>query len=91
MSPSDADVLATFRARVNMSADELAAWLDARWPGRVTSLNWGPWKTDGMVSAEVERLMNSRGVTLIPFDRGVAALLDELDRGPWWPPASDPR
>ena len=28
MSPSDADVLATFRARVNMSADELAAWLD---------------------------------------------------------------
>ena len=28
MSPSDADVLATFRARVNMTADELAAWLD---------------------------------------------------------------
>ncbi|MGB7796333.1 MAG: SDR family NAD(P)-dependent oxidoreductase [Pseudonocardiaceae bacterium] len=68
-------------AAANEVLNKLAAWLDARWPGRVTSLNWGPWKTDGMVSAEVERLMNSRGVTLIPFDRGVAALLDELDRG----------
>ena len=68
-------------AAANEVLNKLAAWLDARWPGRVTSLNWGPWKTDGMVSAEVERLMNSRGVTLIPFDHGVAALLDELDRG----------
>jgi NAD(P)-dependent dehydrogenase (short-subunit alcohol dehydrogenase family) len=68
-------------AAANEVLNKLAAWLNARWPGRVVSLNWGPWKTAGMVSDEVERLMNKRGVQLIPPDRGVAALLDELDRG----------
>ena len=68
-------------AAANEVLNKLAAWLDARWPGRVVSLNWGPWKTAGMVSDEVERLMNERGVRLIRPECGVAALIDELDRG----------
>ncbi len=68
-------------AAANEVLNKLAAWLDARWPGRVVSLNWGPWKTAGMVSDEVQRLFNQRGIQLIDPQRGVAALIDELDRG----------
>ncbi|MGH3940756.1 MAG: SDR family oxidoreductase [Pseudonocardiaceae bacterium] len=68
-------------AAANEVLNKLAAWLDARWPGRVVSLNWGPWKTAGMVSDEVQRRFNQRGIQLIPPQHGVAALLDELERG----------
>jgi acyl transferase domain-containing protein/NAD(P)H-dependent flavin oxidoreductase YrpB (nitropropane dioxygenase family) len=68
-------------AAANEVLNKLAAWLDARWPGRVVSLNWGPWKTAGMVSDELERMFNQRGIQLIQPERGVAGLIDELDRG----------
>ncbi|MGQ0776433.1 MAG: SDR family NAD(P)-dependent oxidoreductase [Pseudonocardiales bacterium] len=68
-------------AAANEVLNKLAAWLDARWPGRVVSLNWGPWKTAGMVSDQVERILNQRGIQLIRPQRGVTALIDELDRG----------
>lgn len=61
--------------------NKLAAELDTCWPGRVVSLLWGPWRTAGMVSAEVERQFNRRGIHLIAPERGVAALIDELQRG----------
>jgi len=68
-------------AAANEVLNKLAAWLDARWPGRVASLLWGPWKTAGMVSDELERQFSRHGVQLIPPEQGAAALIDELERG----------
>jgi acyl transferase domain-containing protein/NAD(P)H-dependent flavin oxidoreductase YrpB (nitropropane dioxygenase family)/short-subunit dehydrogenase len=68
-------------AAANEVLNKLAGWLDARWPGRVVALNWGPWKTAGMVSAQVQRLMSQRGIQLITPEHGVTALIDELERG----------
>ncbi len=61
--------------------DKLAGWLDARWPGRVASLLWGPWRAAGMASDEVQRRFAQRGIELVDPDRGAAALVDELERG----------
>ena len=60
--------------------NKLAQELDHRWPGRVVSINWGPWRS-GMVSPEVARQFASRGVTLIPIDTGCRLLDEELRRG----------
>jgi NAD(P)-dependent dehydrogenase (short-subunit alcohol dehydrogenase family)/acyl carrier protein len=61
--------------------NKLAQELDPRWPGRVVSINWGPWRSPGMVSPEVERQFASRGVALIPLDTGCRLLDEELRRG----------
>ncbi|MGI9002886.1 MAG: SDR family oxidoreductase [Pseudonocardia sp.] len=68
-------------AAANEVLNKLAAWLDARWPARVVSCMWGPWKTGGMVSDELERMFNQRGVQLIHPAQGAAALIDELNGG----------
>ena len=34
--------------------NKLAHELDRRWPGRVVSIDWGPWLTTGMVSPAVQ-------------------------------------
>jgi len=68
-------------AAANEVLNKLAVWLDARWPGRVTSLLWGPWRSGGMVSAELERQFSRHGVQVIPPRLGAAALIDELNRG----------
>ncbi|WP_238435872.1 SDR family NAD(P)-dependent oxidoreductase, partial [Frankia sp. AgB1.9] len=49
-------------------------------PGRVVSVDWGPWRAEGggMVSAELEREYARRGIGLIEPAEGVAALLHEL-------------
>ena len=31
-------------AAANEVLNKLSVWLTARWPGRVASLNWGPWE-----------------------------------------------
>jgi acyl transferase domain-containing protein/NAD(P)H-dependent flavin oxidoreductase YrpB (nitropropane dioxygenase family) len=59
----------------------LAHQLDARWPGRVVAIDWGPWRAEGMVSPELEREFARRGVGLIPPDRGCELLIEELRRG----------
>jgi acyl transferase domain-containing protein/NADP-dependent 3-hydroxy acid dehydrogenase YdfG len=61
--------------------NKLAQELDRRWPARVVSINWGPWRTTGMVSPEVARQFASRGVALIPVDAGCRLLDEELRRG----------
>ena len=61
--------------------NKLADELDGRWPGRVVSINWGPWRSSGMVSPEVARQFANRGVTLIPVDTGCRLLDEELRRG----------
>ncbi|HEX8857114.1 MAG TPA: SDR family NAD(P)-dependent oxidoreductase, partial [Thermoleophilaceae bacterium] len=60
--------------------NKLAQELDRRWPARVQSINWGPWRKTGMVSPEVEREFAKRGVALIPVDVGCRLMDDELRR-----------
>ncbi|AMV36070.1 type I polyketide synthase [Planctomyces sp. SH-PL62] len=61
--------------------NKLAQDLDRRCPGRVVSINWGPWLGSGMVSPEVRRQFAERGVVLIPSEVGCELLLDELRHG----------
>ena len=60
---------------------KLAHELDSRWPGRVVSIDWGPWRTAGMVSPLLEQEFARRGVALIGLDQGCRILEDELTRG----------
>ena len=62
----------------NAALDELAVTADRISPGRALTVDWGPWAGTGMVSAELEREYERRGIGLIDPDDGVAALLDEL-------------
>ena len=48
---------------------------------RVTSLDWGPWGGTGMVTPELARTYEARGVGLIDVDDGVGRVLDELAHG----------
>lgn len=66
-------------AAANDVLNKLAVWLNARWPGRVASLNWGPWEsTGGMVSAELAKQFAKAGLQLISRPVGRQAFLDEL-------------
>ena len=57
-------------AAANEVLNKLAIYLDRRWPGRVVSINWGPWAKTGMVSPELQRQFAERGVQLIPIQAG---------------------
>ncbi|KOU33201.1 erythronolide synthase, partial [Streptomyces sp. WM6373] len=70
-------------AAANDALDGLAhAWAQS-FPGRVLSVDWGPWAAEagGMVTPELERAYARRGVPLLPPDAGTSAFLDELARG----------
>jgi NAD(P)-dependent dehydrogenase (short-subunit alcohol dehydrogenase family) len=67
-------------AAANESLSKLAQWLDARWPGRVVSLIWGPWSGVGMVS-QLEDHLGRRGLGMIAPEMGRSLLLDELRFG----------
>ena len=68
-------------AAANDLLNEVATYLDKRWPARVVALNWGPWGKKGMVSAELEAQFAELGIELIPVPNGVQALFDELAHG----------
>jgi acyl transferase domain-containing protein/NAD(P)H-dependent flavin oxidoreductase YrpB (nitropropane dioxygenase family)/NAD(P)-dependent dehydrogenase (short-subunit alcohol dehydrogenase family) len=68
-------------AAANEALDELARTADRARPGRVRSMDWGPWAGRGMVSPELEREYARRGIGLIEPGEGVQALLDELALG----------
>ncbi|HXX46262.1 MAG TPA: SDR family NAD(P)-dependent oxidoreductase [Candidatus Acidoferrales bacterium] len=82
-------------AAANAGLDHFAAYLNQRWPGRVLSLDWGPWDQVGMVSDRVRQLFLRTGVELISPDAGARALEREmiygskedsqilLGQGPW--------
>jgi NAD(P)-dependent dehydrogenase (short-subunit alcohol dehydrogenase family) len=67
-------------AAANEVLNGLAAHLDRRWPGRVMSLNWGPWMT-GMVSPELQREFARRNIQLLSARQGRAAFDRELRFG----------
>jgi len=60
---------------------KLAHELDRRWEARVVTIDWGPWRSAGMVSPALERQFESRGVALIGLERGCRLLEEELLRG----------
>jgi NAD(P)-dependent dehydrogenase (short-subunit alcohol dehydrogenase family) len=58
-----------------------ASYLDARWPARVVAVNWGPWEGIGMVSPEVQRQFEDRGIRLVSRLAGCHGFDDEIRRG----------
>jgi NAD(P)-dependent dehydrogenase (short-subunit alcohol dehydrogenase family)/acyl carrier protein len=66
-------------AAANEVLDKLALWLNARWPGRILSINWGPWKTEnGMVSDALASQFAKAGVQLIAPQDGQKIFVSEL-------------
>jgi NAD(P)-dependent dehydrogenase (short-subunit alcohol dehydrogenase family) len=61
--------------------NKVAVYLDRQWPGRVLSINWGPWEKAGMVSAELQEAFARRGVRLIPPSAGSRMFHMELLKG----------
>ena len=53
--------------------------LDHEWPGRVVSINWGPWD-GGMISDGLHTAYATRGIELIRAEDGARSLLEELCR-----------
>ncbi len=68
-------------AAANEVLNKLATRLDQEWPGRVVSINWGPWDSNGMVSPELRNQFAARGVELIPSAVGLRRLEEELRYG----------
>jgi NAD(P)-dependent dehydrogenase (short-subunit alcohol dehydrogenase family)/acyl carrier protein len=68
-------------AAANEVLNKLAVCLDRSWPGRVVAINWGPWDTQGMVSAEVRKQFAERGVKLISPATGLRLLEEEIKYG----------
>ena len=69
----------------NDALDTLARTWARRNRGRVVAVDWGPWAAPdegtGMVSAELKRDYEQRGIGLIEAADGVACLLAELASG----------
>ena len=65
----------------NDALDKLAWWLSSRLAGKVVSLDWGPWGGAGMISPELAREYERRGVGLIDPVLGAESFLDELLHG----------
>jgi NAD(P)-dependent dehydrogenase (short-subunit alcohol dehydrogenase family) len=68
-------------AAANDSLNKLARYLDVRWPGRIVSLNWGPWATLGMASGTARQGLIDQGMTPIEVAAGCLAFDRELRCG----------
>lgn len=65
-------------ALANAVLDKTAHQLSVRYPDcRVLALDWGPWD-GGMVTPALKRMMERRGITLIPMEAGTAVLVEAL-------------
>jgi NAD(P)-dependent dehydrogenase (short-subunit alcohol dehydrogenase family) len=67
-------------AAANEVLSKLALELDRRWPARVFSIAWGPWRQVGMV-ADLEPHLEARGVALIDPAVGAQRFIEELEFG----------
>jgi NAD(P)-dependent dehydrogenase (short-subunit alcohol dehydrogenase family) len=65
-------------AAANDHLDQLAHSLAKTHPGRILSINWGPWEGAGMVGPALQSEYERRGIGLIPPEGGVQALMREL-------------
>ena len=69
-------------AAANETVNRLAWQLDRRWNNtRVVAINWGPWRSGGMASAEVLNSFAARGIVPIEPQAGCRSFVDELARG----------
>lgn len=66
-------------AAANDALDQIAHWYNNRIDGKVLSINWGPWRSVGMVSEGLEKLYKDEGIYLISQEKGVTALMNELE------------
>jgi NAD(P)-dependent dehydrogenase (short-subunit alcohol dehydrogenase family) len=64
-------------AAANEALNKLALSLDRQCPGRVVSINWGPWES-GMVSPELQKQFAQHGVVIVPRSVGRKSLDQEL-------------
>lgn len=65
-------------AAANDALDTLARHHDGHHDRRVLSIDWGPWAGGGMVSPELEREYERRGIGLVDPADGVMAILHEI-------------
>ncbi len=68
-------------AAANEVLNKLALHLDRQWPGRVVSINWGPWTRAGMATPTVQHQLIERGMHLISPIVGRNAFDRELRHG----------
>ncbi|MBZ4192502.1 type I polyketide synthase [Niabella beijingensis] len=68
-------------AAANSVMDRYTWALKERIKGRVTSINWGPWKGAGMVSPSLEKEYIKRGIAMIPLEDGLESFVNELKYG----------
>lgn len=68
-------------AAANSVMDNYAWALKEKISGKVMSINWGPWKGAGMVSAALEEEYQRRGIALIPLQEGMETFVSELKYG----------
>jgi NAD(P)-dependent dehydrogenase (short-subunit alcohol dehydrogenase family) len=68
-------------AAANEVLNELALFIDGKTPGRVVSINWGPWKKKGMVTPELEKKFKRLGIQLIPTSVGPSMFEREIRCG----------
>ena len=68
-------------AAANETLNRMARRLDQMWPGKVVTMNWGPWTGTGMVTPEVARQFIANGIPLVSVPAGRrAAWLETLSR-----------
>ncbi|UPK71082.1 type I polyketide synthase [Chitinophaga filiformis] len=68
-------------AAANSVLDRYAWELKNVIKGKVTTINWGPWKGTGMVSPTLEKEYERRGIALIPLQAGMETFVNELKYG----------
>ena len=61
----------------NEILNKLADRLEAQWPGRIVSINWGPWD-HGMISDDLRKSFATRGIELIAVKQGIKMFFEEL-------------
>lgn len=68
-------------AAANSVMDRYTWALKEKIKGKVTSINWGPWKGAGMVSASLEKEYDKRGIAMIPLEDGLESFVNEMKYG----------
>lgn len=68
-------------AAANSVMDKYARALQRKLVGKVTVINWGPWKGTGMVTPALEKEYERRGISMIPLAEGMEMFMNEIKYG----------
>ena len=69
-------------AAANEVLNKLAIYLNDRWPGKIVSINWGPWENSNMVPPPLQAEFLKHGIQLISRADGPKMLDREICYGP---------